>query len=106
LVFKNTPTTAQTLDVVYRKVPGDDLDFVKAESHDVFLFACDAIVPVKGVSFSEAAAIRGQSYGLYKDRLEAAIGNDYTATSESGRTIPVLPARELQATFLDFQGDR
>lgn len=106
LVFKNTPSTSGTLDLVYRKIPGDDLDFVKSESHDVFLFACDVIIPVKGVSMGEAFAIQRGKYAMFQDRLAAAISNDYTASTEAGKTLPVQPIRDMQGVFMGFQGDR
>ena len=106
LLFKLTPTSSTTLNVGYRKVPGDDLDFVKPESHDVFIFALRVIAPLKGVTPETMAAVRLQNYQAYLDRLQAAISNDFTATQENLRSIPALPFRQLQDTLATFQGDR
>ncbi len=106
LLFKLTPKSAVTVNIGYRKQAEPGLGFVKSESHDVFLFACDVLVPIRGVPLADAYNIRAQNYALYKDRLEAAIANDYTATQEFGRTFSPVPARQLQDTFATFQGDR
>lgn len=106
IVFKNTPTTAGTKDVAYRQIPGDDLDFVKTESHDVFLAACDYRMPIKGVDPVQAAQIRQINYNIYKDRLRVAQANDYRATQEAGKTLPVQPIRTMQDVLMSYQGDR
>lgn len=105
-VFADAPSSAVTVNVVYERVPGDDLDFVKPQSHDVFIFALRLIVPPKGVSLSEASAIRQSNYLMYKDRLAAAIANDYTAHDEPNYFVPASNVQNFMNDTITISGNR
>lgn len=104
--FKDTPTTATTYDVWYkRKVPNDTLDFVPDEYHDVFYWAAlifaykKAITPQEQGGFNNAMA-------MYKERLAAAIGGDFYATQEYSAIIPDASVLQFQDTLLTMQAER
>ncbi len=104
--FKDTPASAATYDVWYRrKVPNDSLDFVPDECHDIFYWAAlifaykKAITPMEQGGFNNAVT-------MYKEALAGAIASDFYATQEYGQMLPDDSVIAFQDTVLIFQAER
>lgn len=104
--FKDTPTSAVTYDVWYRrKVPNETLDFVPDEAHDVFYWAALTFAYKKAITPQEQGGFNN-ALAMYKEALAAAIASDFYATQEYAGIIPTQAALDFQDITLTFQGER
>lgn len=97
---------AGTYDCWYKRLtPKDSLDFVPQDFHDVFYWAALIFTYKKAQTPQEAGGFQN-AVMMYKERLAAAIGQDYHATQEYPKILPSQIVLDYQNTVFDFEGDR